>query len=68
MSLETRLAEIEIKLSYAEDLVDNLNKTVFRQQEQIDLLQQQLTALHRQMQESSATERRDPSEEVPPHY
>lgn len=68
MSLETRLAEIEIKLSYAEDLIDSLNKTVFRQQEQIDLLQQQLTALHRQMQDQAALERREPSEEIPPHY
>lgn len=68
MSHETRLAEIEIKLSYAEDLIDSLNKTVFRQQEQIDLLQQQLTALHRQLQDQASVERRDPSEEVPPHY
>jgi SlyX protein len=68
MNLEARLAEMEIKLSYAEDLIDTLNKTVFRQQEQIDLLQQQLTALHRQMQEGGSNEQRDLREEIPPHY
>jgi len=68
MSLEERLAEMEIKLSYAEDLIDTLNKTVFRQQEQIDLLQQQLTVLHRQLQDSNSDEKRDLREEIPPHY
>ena len=28
--MESRLTEIEIKLSYTEDLVDELNRTVFR--------------------------------------
>lgn len=69
MSLESRLNELEIKLSYAEDMIDTLNKTVFRQQEQIDLLQAQIVALHRQMQEGSAeSQPNDLREEIPPHY
>ncbi len=68
MTLEMRLAELEVKLSYAEDMVDMLNKAVFRQQERIDLLQRQLTALHRRMQDGMANEERTPSEEIPPHY
>ncbi|NCS66522.1 MAG: SlyX protein [Hydrogenophilales bacterium CG03_land_8_20_14_0_80_62_28] len=66
--METRLAELEVKLSYAEDMVDTLNKAVFRQQEQIDLLQRQLTALHRQMRDGFASEERTATEEIPPHY
>ena len=31
-----RMTELEIKLSLTEDLVDELNRTVFRQQEQLD--------------------------------
>ncbi|MDR3394525.1 MAG: SlyX family protein [Parasulfuritortus sp.] len=62
------MTELEIKLSYAEDLIDALNKTVFRQQEQIDLLQQQLTLLHRQIRDSASNENRDLREEIPPHY
>ncbi|HPA90031.1 MAG TPA: SlyX family protein, partial [Quisquiliibacterium sp.] len=36
--VERRLTELEVKLAFAEDLVERLNETVFRQQEQIDLL------------------------------
>lgn len=66
--VESRLAELETKLAFAEDLIDDLNKTVFRQQEQLGLLQDQLRLLHRRMQEAPGEERRDPREEIPPHY
>jgi SlyX protein len=66
--VESRLTELEAKLAFAEDLIDDLNKTVFRQQEQLDLLQDQLRLLHRRMQEAPGEERRDPREEIPPHY
>jgi SlyX protein len=69
MSLESRLTELEVKLAYAEDLIDSLNETVFRQQGQIDLLQAQLSLLHRQLQENAADgQPRDLREEIPPHY
>lgn len=67
-----RITELEIKLSLTEDLVEELNRTVFRQQEQLDLLQAQLRHLYRQMQ--SQTEAADPTavttprDEIPPHY
>jgi SlyX protein len=66
--VESRLAELEAKLAFAEDLIDDLNRTVFRQQEQLDRLQDQLRLLHRRMQEAPGEERRDPREEIPPHY
>lgn len=68
INLADRVTELEIKLVYAEDMIDSLNQTVFRQQEQIDLLQRQLTELHRMMQESGSQEDRDPGAEIPPHY
>jgi len=37
--METRLAEIETKLSFSEELLEALNGTVYRQQQQIDQLQ-----------------------------
>ena len=40
--MEDRLTELEIKLSLTEHLVEELNRTVFRQQEQLDLMQEQL--------------------------
>jgi len=67
--MEARLAEIEIKLSFSEDLLEELNRTVFRQQQQIEQLQQQLRALRQQLQaDDSPSAPRDVSEEKPPHY
>ena len=36
--LEQRLNDLEIKASYTEDLLDQLNLAVYRQQQQIDRL------------------------------
>jgi SlyX protein len=67
--MESRLAEIEIKLSFSEDLLEELNRTVFRQQQQIGQLQQELGALRRQLQaDGSPAAPRDLREEAPPHY
>ncbi len=66
--MESRLAEIEVKLSFAEDLLEELNRTVVRQQQQIDQLQQALRTLHQQVQGGNAAESSGPHDEVPPHY
>ncbi|MCA1978583.1 MAG: SlyX family protein [Thiobacillus sp.] len=66
--VEPRLAEIEAKLAFAEDLIETLNKTVFRQQEQLDLLQDQLRLLYLRLQESQPEDRRSPRDDIPPHY
>ena len=64
-----RLTELEIKLSLTEDLVETLNRTVYRQQEQIDLLQAQLRLLYGQMQApAEPAEPRNLRDEIPPHY
>ena len=67
--MNDRLTELEIKLSLTEDLVDELNRTVFRQQEQLDLLQAQLQLLYKQMQSATGpAEPRNLRDEIPPHY
>ena len=66
--MESRLTEIEAKLSFAEDMIETLNTTVYRQQEQIDLLERQLRLLHQQIQALQPDEERDPRDEIPPHY
>jgi SlyX protein len=68
MDIHARLTELEIKLSFTEDLVEELNRTVARQQEQIALLQDELRALFQQMQQMSPGEESDLREEIPPHY
>lgn len=66
--MEDRVTELEIKLGFAEDLLDELNRTVFRQQQQIELLLQELRALRHQFESSLPAEKRSLAEEVPPHY
>ena len=65
-----RLTDLEIKLSFAEDLVDRLNEVVVRQQEQIDLLLREVGQLRRQ-QAGTADDRAgfvSLRDERPPHY
>jgi SlyX protein len=66
--MEARLNEIEAKISLAEDLLDALNRTIFRQQQQIDRLQQDVRALRQQLQEVAPNEIASPGGEIPPHY
>lgn len=66
--MENRLTEIEIKLIQIEDLVETLNLTVFRQQEQLATLVQQHQLLSQQLQTLALSDPRDPGVEVPPHY
>ena len=67
--MNDRLTELEIKLSLTEDLLEALNRTVYRQQEQIDLLQAQLCLLYGQMQSNAEpVEPRNLRDEIPPHY
>lgn len=67
--MEDRITALEEKLSLTEDLVEELNHQVFRQQEQLNLLQDQLRYLYRQMQSmGSGSEARSLRDEVPPHY
>ena len=68
-AMESRLAEIEIKLSYSEDMLEELNRTVFRQQQQIEHLQKELRVLSQQLQtDETQAEPRNLRDEIPPHY
>ena len=67
--MESRLAEIEIKLTLSEDTLEQLSRTVFRQQQQIERLQQELRALSQRLQaEVEESAPREPQDEKPPHY
>jgi len=67
-STEQRLTELEIKASYTEDLLDQLNPTIYRQQQQIDRLLQELTHLRQQTPEAGDSSPRNLRDELPPHY
>ena len=66
---ESRLAEIEAKLTLAEDLQETLNRTLYHQQQHIDRLERELRALRDQVEAlSAAMEPNAPQDEPPPHY
>jgi SlyX protein len=67
-ALEQRLTELEIKASYADDLLDTLNQLVARQQETIELLVREFSRLRQQGVDASSPGARDPRDELPPHY
>jgi SlyX protein len=66
--MESRLDELEAKMSLAEDLLDALNRTVYRQQQQMDRLQQDIRDLRQQLQEVAPEQAASPDNEIPPHY
>ena len=64
-----RLAEIEAKLTFSEDLLESLNRTVYRQQQQIERLQHELRALREIVDNAEpGGEPLRPRDEIPPHY
>lgn len=67
--MDERITELEIKLSFQEELLETLNQTVIRQQQQMDLLQQQMRVLYQQMKnDSGPTDSAPQQQEIPPHY
>ena len=65
---QARLEKIETKLSFAEDLLEELNHLVFRQQEQIKRLQAQLDRVAQKQSDTTLSERFDLRDDIPPHY
>ena len=77
IAIETRLTELEIKASYTEDLLEELNLVIYRQQQQIDRLVVHVQQLREQVPEgrgagagsgSGGFEAADSRHELPPHY
>ena len=64
---DDRITNLEIKLSFAEDLIEKLNETVYKQQQQIEFLYRELKAMKEQASTPGpgGTSLKD---EIPPHY
>ncbi len=63
-----RLTALEIKASFAEDLLDELNRVVIRQQQQIEALIRELAQLREQQQAGVASGAARLLDDLPPHY
>jgi SlyX protein len=66
--IERRLVELEIKAAYSEDLHEQLSAQIYRQQQQIDLLLQELRLLRERWPEGASAAPRSLRDERPPHY
>jgi SlyX protein len=66
--IEQRLTDLEIKASFAEDLVDQLNAVIVRQQQQLDALLREVMQLRQQMPEGGSGTFRSLRDDLPPHY
>jgi SlyX protein len=69
LMIEERLLNIETKITFQEDMVEELNKVVYQQQKKLDRLEAMCESLVRHL-ESLAEERNVgmPLNERPPHY
>jgi SlyX protein len=63
-----RLTDLEIKARFQEDLLDELNQTVVRQQQQIDQLIREITHLRQSSTDGGVGASRNLRDELPPHY
>lgn len=62
-----RITELEVKLAFAEDMLDALNATVYRQQQSIERLLREVKELREQLA-ATPGEFRSLRDEIPPHY
>ncbi|MFM6921777.1 MAG: SlyX family protein [Polynucleobacter victoriensis] len=68
MNQDERITNLEVKLSFSEDLLEELNQTVYKQQQQIDALIKEVKALKLQMASNLPSDGNSPRDEIPPHY
>ncbi len=65
---DKRLIDLEVKASFTEDMVEQLNQTIFQQQQQIDALIREVSQLRQQTPDGGTGGFSSLRDELPPHY
>ena len=65
---DQRLTNLEIKATFTEDQVEQLDKIITRQQQQIDLLLRAVTELRQPVPSGSVLAGRSLRDDMPPHF
>lgn len=68
---ENRIIELETKISFLEDTVEQLNTVIINQRQILDELNTKFQILHKKMEEeiySNQMIESNPANEKPPHY
>jgi len=67
--VDSRVTELEIRLTHLEDTIEVLNETIIKQHGEIDTLQLQVSILEKKIKASQSSPVAHESEETPPpHY
>ena len=69
--IDHRLTDLEIKSSYMEDMVEQLNQIIIRQQQDLETLVRQVSQLRTQLQDApagGAATAGGARDDLPPHY
>ena len=66
--MKDRLDVLETKMMSAEDQLDELNRSAWRQQQELDLLRQHLHQLAQQLKTLQPGDPLRPEDEIPPHW
>lgn len=67
-NIDQRLTDLEIKASFTEDLLDQLDRVIVRQQEQIDALIREIGHLRQSSADGGVGAPRNLRDELPPHF
>jgi SlyX protein len=65
---DNRLTDLEIKASFTEDLVEQLNQVIIRQQAQIDQLLREVSILREHHDNAASSGPRNLRDDLPPHF
>jgi SlyX protein len=66
--LEKRIIDLEVKFSFQEELLAELNEIITKQQFTIERLQRDMKALQSTMDSGDGAENRSMKDDIPPHY
>lgn len=66
--IDERLTNLEIKATFTEDLLEQLDQVIVRQQRQIDLLIREISDLRRRADQAQDGAPRSLRDDLPPHY
>jgi uncharacterized coiled-coil protein SlyX len=67
--MDPQILDIETKLAYQEDIIEQLNQVVIEQQKTIDVLSTKLDSVVEFLKNSDSSDIRDSGiAETPPHY
>lgn len=66
--IDRRLTDLEIKASFTEDLLDQLNQVIVRQQQEIAMLIREVQDLRLQIPDKQDVSMQLAIQNIPPHY